>query len=128
MAKDKANTFKTKVKFQSLNFGKSTARLGVKINRDGLDSERICHFLCDARLQVTLKVTDGQKPLIADALPHLNSVVDSKRVSLGADDATAGLTFSLNDVDTKNLCGFAQKEGELVAERIGSIADDAADE
>ncbi len=112
--------------FQSVSFGKTTARLGIKISREKLELDQADHFLSGSRLKVSIKVggKDGQGELIKGALPHLADVADSKRFVVGLNEITAGLTFSKKDVDANMLSAFAATEGELVAERIGAASPD----
>lgn len=131
MAKNESRKFE--VEFGTVSFGKETARLGIRFARGEMTLNQAVDLLCGARLRLDMRVTDGNNPLLPDALPNLKSIADSKHLGVTMRDFTVGLAFSRAEIDANTLCNFANSKGVVKADRIGNIepavadADDAAD-
>jgi len=111
------------VDFGNVGVGKGTARLSVRMSREGFDLEDAEHLFCGARLRATLAVTGGEQPLVPDALPKLTSIVDAKRLSLSPGEISTSLTFAKGEVNLTELSAFAATKGQLTVERIGDAVD-----
>ena len=106
------------VQFGKISIGDGTARLAVKIKRVYAPVDALEYQLCGTRVTVTMEITDGQPTLPGAPGLKLEADADSATLSLKPEWATAGLTFSREDVNIDAICGFADKLGELTIRRI----------
>lgn len=118
------------VNFGDVSIGDGTARIGVRIDRSLLNIDAADKLLCGRRLNGRLLVTppgdaNGQTyidPEVGGELKHeLESTFDVKRFSASPKNITAGLTFSLQEVEVSELSYFAKRGGRLVVASIAEI-------
>lgn len=121
------------VSFGSLSIGKATCRIAITINRESLGIVAADEAFCGHRLtgKVVLGSRDdaqGQKKLIEGTDYEVDGAFDVKRIGVNADSISTGLTFSLADVDVRDVAKFSKGVGRLVVFEIGAIPEDAPDE
>jgi hypothetical protein len=118
------------VNFGDVSIGDGTARIGVRIDRSLLNIDAADELLCGRRLNGRLLVTppgDANSqtyidPEVSGDLKHeLESTFDVKRFSASPKNITAGLTFSLQEVEVSELSHFAKRGGRLVVASIAEI-------
>lgn len=118
------------VNFGDVSIGDGTARIGVRIDRSLLNIDAADELLCGRRLNGRLLVTppgDANSqtyidPEVSGELKHeLESTFDVKRFSASPKNITAGLTFSLQEVEVSELSHFAKRGGRLVVASIAAI-------
>jgi hypothetical protein len=123
-------TYKLGVDFGGVSFGKTTARISVKMTRDEIDLADADGLLCGARLSINAMATGDTKgePLLPDVMPKLSGVADCKALNLTIDHIGFGLTFARVDLDQAGMIGMANQSGTLRLQRIGDAAhvEDAA--
>jgi hypothetical protein len=121
------------VQFGGVSIGESTARLGVKINRDVLNIVAADEVFCGHRLsgRVLLGQHDdaaGQMKLIEDVDVAVNATFDCKRLGVSAMEYGIGLTFSLSDIDISELARFSKGSGRLTVDTVAELPDDDDDD
>ena len=118
------------VNFGDVSIGDGTARIGVRIDRSLLNIDAADELLCGRRLSGRLLVLppgDASNqtyidPVVGGDLKHeLESTFDVKRFSASPKNITAGLTFSLQEVEVSELSHFAKRGGRLVVAGIEEI-------
>lgn len=117
------------VAFGSANFGKTVASLGVKISRDKLKVTQADKLFCDSRLQVSLEVEDDPDQTWFDGMKPgpLTSVVDVKGFSTNAEQFSASMAFSIQEISSAQILKFRHRDGKLTLTRIGAIPKDDAE-
>lgn len=118
------------VAFGGVSIGDGTARLGIKIDRAALTIDKADASLCGRRLagRVVLgKGDSAQQELINDRQHCVASVFDVKRIGVAPKNISAGLTFSLEDIDVRELSIFAKKSGRLIVDTIAELPDEDED-
>lgn len=124
------------VEFGGVSIGEATARLGIRANRSVLNINSADEVLCGHRLtgRVVLGGEDeqpGQGRLVDDLDHTVAAVFDCKRIGVNPTQISAGLTFTLADVDIKELARFSKGAGRLVIEAVSELPvdqDDSDDE
>ena len=114
------------VKFGGVSIGEETARLGIRISRADVALERADEMLCGRRITGKVRVASvsgegaDQKALagMEDAIVEIASVFDIKRLGVSPKEFSAGLQFSLAEIDVSVLAHFAKREGWLIAEKV----------
>ena len=130
MAKKSKRKVEMPVGFGGVSIGKSTARLSIGVDRSNLSLETADELFCNRRL--TCRITldrkgegDGQKAMFDDANHRIDAIADSKGFRTTTEAFSAGLTFSLNDIDIAELAKFSKGNGKLVISEIGEIPEEA---
>ena len=116
------------VDFGGVSIGESTARLGLRINREQLNIMAADEIFCGHRLACKLtlgKRDESQGELVADLFETLSGQADVKRLGLSADTISTGLTFSLADIDVATLAKFSKGCGRLLVETVAEIPMDS---
>ncbi len=126
------NTYQVELK--NVSIGDQTARLGVKIPQvaDAAQAADILRVFCGARLDVKIAEDQGDQQSIAGLEPKpIVAHADCKNVSVSPKAVSFGLTFSIDEIDTREMGGFAQKRAVLQVTRTGNAKhkdDDSDDE
>jgi len=120
------------VEFGGVSIGQTTARLGVRINREQLNLIAADECFCGHRLQCTLVLgrnddAEGQQTLVDDLNEEISGTADVKRLGIAPGTISTGLTFSLPDIDIATLAKFSKGSGRLIVESVSAIPNDAAD-
>lgn len=121
------------VDFGGVSIGKTTGRIGVSFGREWLELGEAAEFFCNRRLsgKVVLGRADdaaGQTTLVDDLDCQVAGAFDVKGFRVTEEVISAGLTFSLAEVDIAELAKFSKGVGRLVIFEVGEIPDDAAEE
>lgn len=117
------------VSFGSVGFAKS-ARIGVSCLREDLTVSRADKLLCGRRLALKLTaVPRGENPDQAtlegfDEKLEMACVADVKRIGVGPDELSFGLTLALNGLDRDMVANFAGRTGRMQIKSSEPIADD----
>ena len=129
MAKKKPD-LDVQVEFSQLSIGETSARLGMKIDRENIEAHQCEDFLCGARLDVELRIGEkGQSDLPGvPKIDPIKTTVDVKSYGAKIKNFTAGLTFNVTEVDVSLLAHYAQKQGRLIATRIGDASSGGEEE
>ena len=133
MAKKGSDVVDIPVQFGGVSIGDQTARLGVSIDRKVLNLNAADEAFCGHRLNGRLVLGgDGDQPgqatIVDDLHETLEGVFDCKRIGVNAKAITTGLTFSLADIDVRELAKFSRGSGRLQVASIEVLPADAADE
>jgi hypothetical protein len=107
------------VGFGGISFGKATAKLTVSTSREDVPLSMAEELLCGARLNVELRVTDGQPMLPGVEKLELATVADCKSLRMTPGSWSFGLTFVQKGLDANLLLAFRNCAGEMIASRIG---------
>lgn len=110
------------VKFRGVSFGTSTARIGVAISRDLMSLEKADESLCERRLIGRIvrghaEDAPGQTTLV-DCDHVVEGAFDVKQFAAKKKDFSAGLTFSVEEIDRGELAEFANASGRLMIDDI----------
>lgn len=131
-AKNKKATLEVAVAFGGVSIGNTTARLGVKIQRDFLNVVAADEIFTGKRLAVIVQLgaADADQRKLFDVELEVAGSVDVKRIGVSPETITAGLTFNLKTLDIATLARFSLGVGRLKVFDVQTIpADDApADE
>ena len=117
------------VSFGSVGFAKS-ARIGVSCLREDLTVSRADKLLCGRRLTLRLTaVPRGENPDQAtlegfDEKLEMSCVADVKRIGVGVDELSFGLTLALKGLDRDMVANFAGRTGKLQIKSSEPISDD----
>lgn len=117
------------VKFSGVSIGQATARIGIGFDRSACSLKKADDTFCGHRLTGRLVLggkdeSPGQKKAF-DKEHFLDGVFDVKRLGINATNVTTGLTFSLSDIDIKQLGKFAKGTGRLLVNEVAELPDDA---
>jgi hypothetical protein len=102
----------------------------VKFDRGAFESlleaeQTLCGRRLNGKVQVCPKdEASGQGQLFDGTRPEVAGVFDVKRFSVCPKNITAGLTFSLADVDVASLPAFAKHAGRLIIEMVSELVDE----
>jgi hypothetical protein len=121
----KKSDVKIAVQFGGVSIGEETARLGIRISRADVSLENADAMLCGRRItgRVRVAITNESPdqqglPGMDDAITEIAAVFDVRRLGVSPKEFTAGLTFSLAEIDVSVLAHFAKREGWLIAEKV----------
>lgn len=117
------------VKFSGVSIGQATARIGIGFDRSACTLKKADDTFCGHRLTGRLVLggkdeSPGQKTAF-DKNHFLDGVFDVKRLGINATNISTGLTFSLSDIDIKQLGKFAKGTGRLLVNEVAEIPEDA---
>lgn len=117
------------VSFGGVSIGDATARLGIKIDRSVCNITTADDTFCGHRLsgRVVLGGGDdspGQGKLVDDLDHVVDGVFDVKRFGANAKEISTGLTFSLADVDVRELAKFSKGSGRLIINVVAELPED----
>lgn len=127
------------VAFGGFSAGKTTARLGVAIGISdfGVDSPDEAVGLawrCFAGHRLTGRIVlgnggapNGQKELIDDLHEEVSATFDVKHIGANASVVSLGLAFSIEDVDVKQILGFAKRSGRMIVETVAALPEPASE-
>lgn len=118
------------VEFSGVTIGEGVARIGFRVRKENLKVTAAEDSLCGRRLlgaamvappgdaanQTYIPETDA-----ADGKHSIEGVFDVKRFSSSPKWISAGLTFSLEEIDLKELGYFSKRSGFLVVNEVGEI-------
>lgn len=131
----KAKNIDVPVEFAGISIGKETASITLKILKSKLSGANAEHFLCNARLDVAMKVdaeagddVPGQETIAFDDADGdaFEGIGDVKSYRSGSEFFSCSLVLHRND--TNKLILFAQERGRLVATRTGAASDKREDD
>lgn len=116
-----------KVKTGGVSIGKTTARIGIEIDKSLTDLADADEIFVGSQLQVHLsydpnasKDAEGQQVIGNDPGVVLEGVADSVRMGVFTDRITASLQFQLGAIDVAMMSKFSSKgEVLLKLKRIG---------
>lgn len=116
------------VEFGGVSFGDETARLGLRIARPFMYIDAADELLCGRRLScrvVTCPNGDdpNQKYLVDGVGASVEAVADVKRFGVSPKAISANLTFSLGEIDVRELASFSKKTGRLIVLGVGVLPD-----
>jgi len=124
---------KIPVRFNNVSIQQTTARIGIKIDRTSLGLSEADNFLCGHRLscrvQTIPKNEDSKQKHMFDGGKHtITGVCDVKKIGISPDELSAGLTFSLKDLESEHseLLHFSKRQGQLEVFEISAITKDEA--
>ena len=129
--KPKKPTLEVAVAFGGVSIGDTTARLGVKIQRDFLNVVDADEVFTGKRLTVIVQLgaADADQRKLFDVELEVAGSVDVKRIGVTPETISAGLTFNLKTLDIATLARFSKGVGRLKVFDVAAIPDDApADE
>lgn len=113
------------VQFTGFSSGDETARLGMAIDRGNITMKQAEHFLCGARLELTLRADPnadkdgaGQTRMFNDTI-EVETTADVKSYRASPKRLSAGITFALSAVDIEKVLHLAKRPGRIVAVRVG---------
>lgn len=120
------------VEFGGVSVGQTTARIGVRINRDHCELSLADEVFCGHRLdvRVILGKSDempNQKKAFESAY-ECAGAADVKHMGVNADTISTGLTFSLKEIKIEEFARFSKGAGRLVVYGVGELPDDAPSE
>ncbi len=129
MPKAKSDTITLPVEFGGVSIGKTTARLGLHVDRSALDLAAADTIFCGKRLTGRLILGNngdapGQGHLINDLDEVLDGVFDCKRIGANCTEITTGLTFALASIDIATLAKFSKGSGRLVVDEVEELPED----
>lgn len=133
MGKNNGTVLDIPVEFGGVSIGEATARLGIRANRSVLNLAAADEVFCGHRLtgRVVLGGSDDQpgQGRIVDDLDHqVDGTFDCKRIGVTQEQISTGLTFSLADVDVRELAKFSKGTGRLIVEGVGELPEEADDD
>ncbi len=109
--------------------GGATCSLAVTFDRNdenktsGLTIEQADDFLCDAQLDVTIKLdNEDSEPLIQSAIPTLNAVAQFHQVKFNRKNIGGTLIFSSEEVEIIDFEPFVKHKGFITLRRTGDAA------
>lgn len=120
------------VAFGNVNIGDATASVKISISRNNLKPAAADKHLCGMRLSGTIYAApsgvstgNGQKALPgADGDEEIAGIFDVKGFTVTPKKISAGLTFSLKDLDIGTLSHFAKRDGRMVINGVQKIEDE----
>lgn len=124
MAKKK---FKLAVEFGGVSIGDKTARIGIKVSREGITLEAADEAFCDRRLTGKLvlgKGDDAQGKIVDDLEHECAGSFDIKGYRVSSTSITAALTFSKKEIKLDEVALFAKGTGMLVVDNVGEIPEE----
>lgn len=120
------------VSFGGVSIGDTTGRLGVKVDRGVLSLDQAGEYFIERRLTLSVAIgggddSPGQRTFWDMTEYEICSVADSKRIGVGGEVISFGLTFNLRDLDVGTLAKLSKGTGRLKVEKLGEIPHDATD-
>ncbi|WP_425618087.1 helix-hairpin-helix domain-containing protein [Anatilimnocola sp. NA78] len=127
------NVLDIPVKFGGVSIGEATARLGLSIDRSVCNINAADETFCGHRLSgrvIRGRSGDqaGQSTIVEDLDHYVDAVFDVKRIGVNSTNITTGLTFSLADVDIRELAKLSKGAGRLIIKEVAELPDDAVDD
>lgn len=112
------------VRLGRINIGKTTARVGLKIDRGWLSLERADELFCERRLLGKLIAggsddAPGQTKFIEEET--LEGAFDTKSFSVNEESISAGVTFALGEIDLAALPHFSAGSARLLVNEVTEI-------
>lgn len=121
------------VEFGGFSAGVNTCRIGVSVDRESFNIVDAESLFVNSRLDAILKCdlndgedASGQEKLIDTSL-KIQSVVDSKSLSVNGDHYSFGLTFNSEETNMAELLKFRKRKGTIAVMRVGD-ADEGEDD
>lgn len=122
------------VAFSNVTIGDETARVGITIDRKDLPLGKADQNLCGRRLtgRIIARLggssagpagSDQQSLPGADDDPVVEGTFDVKSFNVKKKVITAGLTFSLDNLDVAELGRFAKRNGKFTVTAVDSLPD-----
>lgn len=120
------------VTFGGVSIGDTTARLGVKVDRSVLSISKADELLVERRITGSVAIggaddSAGQRTFWDMTEYAISAVADCKRIGIGGEQISFGLTFGIRDVDVATLAKLSKGTGRLKVENVGEIPHDATD-
>lgn len=117
------------VNFGTVSVGKESTSIGVKFEESVAEPDRVKELLCKRRvsckLETRLSDEDDAQTKLKQVAPELEASGDTGRVSMGLDDYSARISFSLGDVSPESLVPFRNRPGWLRIYQSGHIPEPA---
>lgn len=127
---DENGTVELPVGFGQVSVGDKVARIGIHISRGNITVAKADKLLCCRRLTGTIystpqKDAPGQTTLPGTESAHeVEGTFDVKQIGCTGKHITAGLTFSIKDVDLQELVQMAKQDGRMVIEKTEPLDGD----
>lgn len=122
------------IEWGGLSIGDSTARLGLKIERNRINLDEADELFCGTRCAVQIEnvLPDPKQAQLPGMEGHqivlVEALVDIKSFNVTPKLLSTGLTFNLETVHPELLAKFPKRRGRLFIKHQADLADEAGDE